>query len=482
VAFERVTADDLLALAAGRRAAVPMHLGALLTFAPHEAKAAAVAAMVAERLDAVPRMRQRLHRPGPGGGRPLWVEDPGFDPARHVDVVTLGASAPAAGTDAVDPALLDVLADRVLAPLPQDRPMWRACVVADVDGWVRAIVLVVHHVLADGLGGLTLLAAMSDPAAAPGHAAYGVAGGHAIPGAARGRARPGDAPGGPAGQVTPSTGAPSWGRLVVDAWRGRVPRVRSIVGWWTRTHDGLRELGGGKLGRVAPTSLCVPTGPRRRVEVVEADLAAFHDAAAAWGATDNELVLVVLTGALRTLLASRGEVLSSLVVSVPVAGRTVSSAAELGNAVGVLPVRVALGADPRDRLASIVAARARLRSGRRGSPSAVAAPVVRVMAAAGAFQWFIRHQRLVHTFETNVRGPASLGSVAGAAVQRIVPVAVNPGNVTVSFDVLSAGGRLVTSIVSDPDHVPDHQVLREAVEAELAGVLTLTESLPPRSR
>jgi hypothetical protein len=67
-------------------------------------------------------------------------------------------------------------------------------------------------------------------------------------------------------------------------------------------------------------------------------------------------------------------------------------------------------------------------------------------------------------------------------VERIVPLAVNRGNVTVSFDVLSAGGRLVTSIDSDPDRVPDHGLLREAVEAELESVLSLAESVRPRSR
>jgi WS/DGAT/MGAT family acyltransferase len=421
-----------------------------------------LARVVAQRLGTVPRMRARLHRPGPGAGRPVWVEQQGFDARGHVEVVTLRAPASHDPQSAIEPDLLDLLADRVLAPLPLGRPLWRACVVADPDGSARALVVVVHHVLADGIGGLALLAALSDTAAPAAGRDVGWQAPHVPP------ARP-DAD-------------HMWWRLAVDAWRSRLRRTGSSTGWVRRAADGLRELDGGRWGRAARTSLCVPTGRRRRVEVVETDLAGFRAAAAAWGATVNELVLVVLTGAVRTLLTSRGETLPALVVSVPVAGRTASSATELGNAVGVLPVRVPLSADPRERLRAIVAARARLRSGQRGSSSALASPVVRTMAALGVFQWFIRHQRLVHTFETNVRGPESLGSVAGATVQRVVPLAVNPGNVTVSFDVLSAGGRLVTSIVSDPDRVGDHRLLREAVEAELAAVLALVESAGPASR
>ena len=45
--------------------------------------------------------------------------------------------------------------------------------------------------------------------------------------------------------------------------------------------------------------------------------------------------------------------------------------------------------------------------------------------------------------------------MAGCRVEQIVPVAVNPGNVAVSFDVLSYAGTLGITIVTDPRHVPD---------------------------
>jgi hypothetical protein len=93
--------------------------------------------------------------------------------------------------------------------------------------------------------------------------------------------------------------------------------------------------------------------------------------------------------------------------------------------------------------------------------------VFRGLASVGLFDPFIRRQRLVHTFETNLRGPRERLSIAGCEVTRVVPIAVNPGNVTVSFDVLSLAGRLVVTVVSDPERVPDHQDLASLLEEHL---------------
>jgi hypothetical protein len=95
----------------------------------------------------------------------------------------------------------------------------------------------------------------------------------------------------------------------------------------------------------------------------------------------------------------------------------------------------------------------------------------RGLAALGLFTWFINHQRLVHTFLSNLRGPAEPLALAGTPIRRIVPVALTPGNTTVSFDALSYAGRLLVSVLYDPDHAPDHALLRDALEAELREAL-----------
>ena len=51
----------------------------------------AVRGVIAARLRLVPRFRQLLYVPGPGLGRPLWVDAPVFDLADHVRVVPVPA-------------------------------------------------------------------------------------------------------------------------------------------------------------------------------------------------------------------------------------------------------------------------------------------------------------------------------------------------------------------------------------------------------
>jgi WS/DGAT/MGAT family acyltransferase len=445
VELDRLSADDLLELAASRHAAVPMQLGALVTFDPGRAPSSdALTGTLAVRCATVPRLSCHLQRRGPGSGPPVWLPDPAFDLGRHLVVERVEDGSVSQDGRPAD-ELLDRFADLVLEPLPLDRPLWRMTVMARDDRAV-AVVVVLHHVLADGIGGLALLEALTDPA------------GRAV------QPTPPTHP--PRLQTGP---APSWRQVTADAWRLRASRVRAVPDALRRTRSGLRELGAGRLRLAGRTTLLAPTGPERRVDLVDVALADVRRAASARGATVTELVLVAVAGALRHVLVGRGELLPELVVSVPVSARP-GSGPELGNAVGVVPVRVPVHATRQRRLAAVQAQLAMMRRGRRGSSSAVLSPGFRLLALAGAMQWFVRHQRLVHTFATSIRGPQGPVAIAGGRVARIVPLAVNPGNVTVSFDVLSACGRLVVAIVSDPEQVPERRTVRQALEDELAAL------------
>jgi diacylglycerol O-acyltransferase / wax synthase len=183
----------------------------------------------------------------------------------------------------------------------------------------------------------------------------------------------------------------------------------------------------------------------------------YHAHAHAHGATVNDVVVTAVTGALVELLARRGERVAELVVSVPVSRRRSSAPGALGNETGVVPIRVPAVPDPAVRRAAVVAQRARVAAPERGGSAAVLTPAFRALAAVRAFQPFIDHQRLVHTFVTIVRGPAHHLRVAGAEVAAVVPVAVNPGNVAVSFDVLSYAGTLVVTLVCDRGWCPSRR-------------------------
>jgi hypothetical protein len=92
------------------------------------------------------------------------------------------------------------------------------------------------------------------------------------------------------------------------------------------------------------------------------------------------------------------------------------------------------------------------------------------MAALKVFRWFIDHQRLVHTFVTNMRGPQHPVMLAGAPVTSIVPLTGTTGNVTVAFAALSYAGTLAITVVVDPDRVPDLPVLLAGLRDQLAAL------------
>jgi hypothetical protein len=72
---------------------------------------------------------------------------------------------------------------------------------------------------------------------------------------------------------------------------------------------------------------------------------------------------------------------------------------------------------------------------------------------------------LVHTFETNLRGPSAAMSLGGHRIGTAIPMVVNPGNVGISFVVLSYAGVLGVTLVADPLIVPEQDAIAEYFEA-----------------
>ncbi|HVD18144.1 MAG TPA: wax ester/triacylglycerol synthase domain-containing protein, partial [Propionibacteriaceae bacterium] len=67
----------------------------------------------------------------------------------HLSVLSLQAETDEAG-------LLDIASSLVTTPLPDDRPLWAATFVPAITGGRAALVLVMHHVVGDGLAGLAV--------------------------------------------------------------------------------------------------------------------------------------------------------------------------------------------------------------------------------------------------------------------------------------------------------------------------------------
>lgn len=160
VHVDRASATDraFLAVDQGR---TPKNFGGLLIFQDADGfDLASAHRLLAERVSAVPRLRQRLINVPFGCGGPVWVDDDTFDLTEHLRV----RSCP---DPADDQAMLDAAYAVVEAPLPRDRPLWSAAFLTGLSSGRTALVIALHHALADGMGGLGILAGLTDPGATP---------------------------------------------------------------------------------------------------------------------------------------------------------------------------------------------------------------------------------------------------------------------------------------------------------------------------
>jgi diacylglycerol O-acyltransferase / wax synthase len=426
---DRLTADDLVALATDVGPA-PMQVGAVLVLdPPSPLDPAAVFAAVEDRIRGVPRLRRRLVTTPPGCGRPVWVDDAHFDLQYHVRTRTC----PGAGTEA---DLLAVATEVITTALPHDRPLWRLTFVTGLSHDRAALIVAFHHVLADGIGGLAVLANLVDGAAISADCMF---------------PRP----------------APTRSRLVLDTARSRLDSLRRFRGARRRIREALIELRPVSASVTAPSSLNRPTGSRRRLRVVRTDLRAIHRSAHEHDATVNDIVLTAVAAALHRLLLSRGEHVDRFVVSIPVSTRRAGSADHLGNEVRPVPVDLPADGSWGERLREVAVATRTAKQTTRAASVAVLGPVFRLLAWLRIFRWFINRQRLVHTFVTNLRGPETQLTFLGAPITQMLPVAVVTGNVTVSFAVLSYAGTLAVTVIADPDACPDLDLLTDELRSEL---------------
>lgn len=441
-AVERASAGDRLQLASDVGPA-PELVGAVLVLAPgRRLDLPTLRRVVGSRIGSIPRLRQHLVRAPFGGGGPYWVDEATFDVDDHV----LTQRCPAPGGDR---ALLGLAAAVVAEPLPPGTSPWRLVHVTGLAGGGEALVAVFHHVLADGIGGLAVLAGLVD--------------------------------GAPSTLVAP-TPVPPPGRaqLVRDNLARRFRSMARLPRWLAEAGRALAALRAMRLPKVRPSSLNRPTGPARSLRVVTVDLARVVDAAHREGATVNDVVLAAAGGALAATLRRRGEpVPDDVVFTVPVSGRAGTDAAEPGNDLGIRPVAVPGDADPIGRLRTVTARRLAAPPVSPSASMALIGPMTRLLARLHLLRAFIERQRRLHSFVTNLRGPTSRLCFLGVEIEEVIPVSAISGNVTVAFAVLSYAGTLAVTVVADPSAWPDLDDLRVDLEAELAALMAVRVPASP---
>ena len=450
---ERLSSSDMSSLLA-ERGPIHVHVGATIVLDGEPPPFDRFCEHVRTRLNLVPRFRQRVTEVPLGLSNPVWVDDPGFDLDWHVRHLAL----PRPG----NMAQLRELVGRVMSePLDFARPLWQLYLVEGLEGGRHAAISKTHHALVDGVSAVDVGTIMLDPN--PEGTEMEIA------------------------EERVDADEPSPEMLLVRGARDRIRRPLSVArkaalgavtmpretaGRVIRTAEGFTSLAAG--GPTAKRmSINVEIGRDRRVGFAHTTLDEVKSARGDTGATVNDVVLSVATGALRAFLERRGdEVPDRLVALVPMSIRRPEERQDLGNRIATLLVALPLGErDPRRRLAAISETTRRLKESEQARAASLvieatgwAPPTInRVLSAA------MTRPLTWNLVISNVPGPQMPFYLLGNRMREVYPfVPLSPQGHALSIGVVSYDGGVFFGLAGDRDALADIDDLAGCIEAAIA--------------
>ena len=454
---DRLTGLDASFLAL-EDAGAHMHVGSCMLFEGEAPDYDDFVAQVDSRLHLVPRYRQKLAFPPLTQARPVWVDDPHFNPGYHVRHTALP-----------EPASLEQLRNltgRVLAQrLDRGKPLWELWLVQNVEGGRFAMISKTHHCLVDGVSGVDIATVLFDLEREP--------------------APPPEPP--PAWFPRPEpTPAALMAEAIAEGASAPLDAARFAAGALAHPEQAAGRIGKAVAGLAAvlaaglqgaPASpYNTPIGPHRRFAWADGDLAQFKSMKTALGGTVNDIVLSVVAGALRTHMQANGHEVDGveLKAMVPMSVRAEAERGALGNRVTAMyaPLPV-YAADPVERFQIVHEAM----QGLKESGQAVGAEMITqlagfapptVLSQASRLQ---SAQRVFNVVVTNVPGPQFPLYMLGRRLLRIYPQVPLVNNTALGIAIMSYDGTLNFGLLGDYDALPDLDdlaaALRDAI-AELA--------------
>jgi len=452
--FERLSALDCAFLYAESPTA-HMHVGSLLFFEDNGITEADIFEHIRSRLHFVPRFRKKV-RFVPGGlHRPVWVDDPHFDLRFHVRWT--GLPKPRGEAEAL------ALMGRLMSHhLDRRKPLWEMWIF-DLEDGRRGIIQKTHHCLIDGASGVDLGTVMLDfskdaPAVEP--------------------------------ELWSPEPEPSDAELTRDALLDLRERPRQLRDAAKRVFedvearehlaekarevlDGIKSFGRAAAELMPKTSLNAPIGAHRRYHTVRLPLADVKRLRKRYECTVNDVVLALVTHALRKLLTARRESVEGLVMKamVPVSVRDASQARTWGNKVSMMAADLPVGeAEPsvciarlKERMADLKASRQAVGADFWVRLGEYAPPTLLSLAGRA-----ISLQRMVNLVVTNVPGPQFPLYLRGARMLEAFPYVPVFAQNPLSVAVLSYDGELGFGLTGDWDAVPDLEVFAAGIREGLA--------------
>ncbi|MGA8746850.1 MAG: wax ester/triacylglycerol synthase family O-acyltransferase [Solirubrobacterales bacterium] len=451
--LDRLTAVDASFLT-NESATSHMHVGAILIFEGPPPRYVDLVEHVRGRLSQVPRFRQRLVVPPLEAGRPLWADDVNFNLTYHIRHTAL----PAPGGEEE----LRRLAGRVFSQqLDRSKPLWEMWLAQGLERDRFAILTKTHHAMVDGTSGVDIGTVLFDlepvPEPAPVDDDW-------VP-----RPSPSTTELVGRGAVDLAVAPVRLAERAIEAVIHPEAAAKRVVA----ALEGVTEVVGAFADPAPDVPLNQPIGPHRRFVWARSELATFKRIKDALGGTVNDVVLTVVTGALREWLHGRGIRTEGLELRalVPVSIRAEDEHGQLGNRIaamrGPLPVYVE---DPVRRLRIV----SEEMEGLKRSKQALGAEVISrfndfapptLLAQASRINF---STRLFNLIVTNVPGPQIPLYVLGRELEEVFPVAFLPQNHALAVAIMSYNGRIGFGLLADYDSMEDVEAIGRGIGESLA--------------
>lgn len=463
----------------------PMHIGGVSIYDQSTSPGGLVRfkdilAMFASRLDRSPIFRRRLAEVPFNLDQPYWVDDPDFDLEFHVRHIAL----PKPG----DWRQLCIQVARLHArPLDRNRPLWEAYIIEglnDLEGVPPgsfALYLKVHHAAIDGASGVQFFGAFNDISPEP-------------------------EPAPPPAPWQPEA-PPGKGKLLFKAYTnnlrkpGQVLRMGlDLLSSRQRVKQGLSRGEFSELGEIPRTRFNAKMTPHRVLGATKFDFEAIRKIKnSVEGATINDVMLAIVSGALRKYLNQKGELPQrTLVTGCPVNVRDENERDKEGNLVGMMTTALCTDVDdPLQRLREIheqaVNAKAYMQA--QGSRMMVdfsetlPAGMQALLIQAAAMTGLAEKNLMMNTMITNVPGAPFQLYMCGAQLIDsfgIGPLAPGMGLFhTVNSMVMKNKGAITLAFICCREVMPDPEFYSQCIEesfAELQPVSTQRKKKTTRKK
>lgn len=464
--LRRLTGADTVFLSAERPGQLLHVMGVLIldpTTLPGGYSFEHFRAFVASRLPALAPLRRRLVEVPGRLARPFWSEASEVDLEHHIR----RAAVPKPGGARELSAMVADLSER---PLDRNRPLWEMRLVEGLAGGQVAMIAKLSHAMMDGMAGVRLMASLFNSSP--------------------------EIPDPPVADAVTEDELPGSLALLAGAfpWLMRQP-LRALgagLGSARWLFDRLASESGDDAeapdARVGRCWLNAPLSPRRSIAWLTLPLAELRETGDAHDATVNDVLLAVISGALRRFAEPRGLLPEqSLAAGVPVA---LPNEEGRDNAVTAFVVGLATDEpDPAARLFAIRDAMTR-RKRRRGDtlgedllawadvpPPLLFSLAVRAYTDLDIEAWLTPICNLV---VSNVPGPRQTLYLGGAKLVRIYPLGPVFSGIALNVTAMGCGDGLDVGIVACREVLPDPWALADALPDALTE-LRAALARPPHS-